>query len=142
MMVRSYVPEDYETANRFWRARHGELGDLPAGMLPPLGVVVECPTGPLFFLWAYECFGVGVCFIEYPISDPLNSWELSRECFRFALRSIIALAGKACIPPGDYRVFRAMPSATLFRAMSGMGFEREYPSETHVPVIFVREGGE
>lgn len=140
MTARPYTAEDYPLANEWWRSRHGQLSDLPAALLPPLGIAVESDGKPCCFLWAYESYGVGVCFIEWPISDPDNGLEFSRRAFQFALTAIIALAGKQCIPPGEYNVFRAMPSLSLFRAMRDMGFSREYPDE-HVPCIFVREEG-
>lgn len=141
MTSRLYHPEDYPLANEWWRARHGQLSDLPAGMLPPLGVAVEEAGKPLCFLWAYESYGVGVCFIEWPVSDPGNGMEISRRAFQQAVTAIIALAGKRCIPPGEYKAFRAMPSLSLFRAMRDMGFNREYPDE-HVPVILFTGGEE
>jgi hypothetical protein len=134
LTVRPYTADDYPLVNDWWQARHGALVDLPAAMLPPLGVIVEDADGPAFALWCYESFGVGVAFIEWPVSRPGLCLPRARALSAKAVESVIALAGKQCDPPGEYKVFRAIPGVSLFRAMGDLGFRRESEYE-QIPVI-------
>jgi hypothetical protein len=79
---------------------------------------------------------VGVAFLEYPVSRPGRTAAQTKEAFGEALRGITALAGKRCEPPGEYRVFRAVPGVSLCRGMRALGFVREYPEDQeHIPVM-------
>jgi hypothetical protein len=136
LLLRPYTPSDYPTINAWWQSRHGALSDFPSPLLPPLGVVVEEEGEPVFALWCYESFGVGVAFLEYPVSRPGRTAAQTKEAFAEALRGITALAGKRCEPPGEYRVFRAVPGVSLCRGMRALGFVKEYPEDQeHIPVM-------
>lgn len=133
--VRRYAPEqDYPLVNGWWQARHGALEDLPPAMLPPLGVVIEDLSGPLFALWCYEAAGVGVGTLEWPLSRPGTPVAVTRAAFRRAVEAVVLAAGQCWVPPGEYRVFRANVSPAMLRAIGGMGFRREYQEE-RIPVI-------
>lgn len=135
LTVRPYSAEaDFPLVNDWWQARHGAMADLPQAMLPPLGVIVEDSAGPLFALWCYESAGVGVAFIEWPVSRPGLTVAQTREAFQRAVESIILTAGKCWNPPGDYNVFRANVCPAVFRSIKEMGFVREYQDE-YFPVI-------
>lgn len=135
LTVRPYAAEtDYPLVNDWWQARHGAMEDLPAGMLPPLGVVVVDAQGPCFALWCYEAAGVGVATLEYPVGRPGRTIAEVREAFTVAATSIIHLAGNCWNPPGQFTVFRANVSISMLRAIEGLGFQREYHEE-RIPVI-------
>ena len=135
LTVRKYEADtDYPLINDWWQARHGAMEDLPAGLLPPLGVVVEDSQGPCFALWCYEAAGVGVATLEYPVGRPGRNITEVREAFTRAVASITHLAGNCWNPPGEFTVFRANVCHAMLRAIEGLGFCREYPEE-RIPVM-------
>ncbi len=134
MTVRPFEITDIPTLSDWWQARHGALADFPVEMLPPLSVIVEDEEGPCFFISCYESFGVGVAFLEYPVSRPGMTPRQTRDAAAFGIAAIKELAGKRCNPPAEYVVFKAVPSESLFRAMSGMGFVKEYDCP-HIPCL-------
>jgi len=138
LTVRRYTAEDYPLVNDWWQARHGAAEDLAAGMLPPLGAIVEDAEGPLCALWCCEVFGVGIGYLEWPVSRPGLTVARALGAFEFAIQSLVKLAGKCCDPPGEYKCFRATPDPVLFRAMRKLGFVRESPDE-RIPVILIIE---
>lgn len=123
--IRPFKTEtDLQTVSGWWSKHRNE--DLPVAALPPLGVVVaDAVTGePVAALWCYECYGVGVAFIEFPVAKPgLQIGEL-RRVFDLAINAVIVLAGQFCDPPGEYRLFRCATNQTIARILDGMGFER------------------
>lgn len=138
LTVRKYEAEtDHPLINDWWQARHGALADLPAGLLPPLGCIVEDHLGPCFALWCYEAAGVGVAFIEWPVSRPGMQAVKTITAFEKAMDSLIALAGKCWDPPGDYRVFRANVLPAVYRSIREKGFQREHEHSEgeYIPVI-------
>lgn len=111
---------DYQVVNSWWR-RHNE-SDLPETMLPPLGVMVEQDGKPIVALWCYECFGIGVCFLEWPCSRPGLDRKQATEAFGYALKACIALAKSH----GDYSVFRCSTLAPIARVLPKFGFLPEH----------------
>lgn len=71
LQVRSFGEQagDWDTVSGWWAARQ-DAGVFTETLLPPLGVVVERGGEPLAAVWAYEAYGVGVAFIEFPCTQP------------------------------------------------------------------------
>ena len=117
---RAFGPGDMAMAAAWWGHRHPS--PFPAGGLPPLGVVVEDKDGPACMLWCYECYGVGVAFLEFLITRPALSVKQARTVGREAVTACCAMAGQMVEPPCAYKIFRAATTAPLFRELSRMGF--------------------
>lgn len=109
---------DYQLVNGWWTARHGE--PLHEGLLPPLGVMVEADGEAVAVLWCYECFGIGVCFLEYPITRPNLSFSLARRSMAVALEACIRVAKSH----GDFSFFKAFPQTdSMTRCLRAFGFQ-------------------
>ncbi|CAB4186634.1 hypothetical protein UFOVP1329_13 [uncultured Caudovirales phage] len=107
---------DYQTVNGWWEARHPH--PLPETLLPPLGVIVEVGSEPVAALWCYECFGIGVCFLEYAVANPTVHPHITRAAIDFALEACIEIAKMH----GDFSYFRAVTSPTIARHLQSLGF--------------------
>lgn len=111
---------DYQLVNSWWKRTND--GDLPEVFLPPLGVMIERDGIPSAALWCYECFGIGVCFLEYPCAVAgLALSELVRV-FGFAVDACVKLAKQH----GDYSLFRCSTLPTIARVLPKLGFVREH----------------
>ena len=122
LTVRPYVIEDAGLVSSWWDARREPFHQ---AMLPPLGVVVCDDNGPAVALWCYECYGVGVCFLEFPVSRPGQSLSAVYRAFAYAVEACKMLAGKSVEPPGKYQFFRAFTLPTIARSLKRMGFNVE-----------------
>lgn len=118
--VRAFTPDDMPTAEAWWSRRHDSA--FPAETLPPLGVVVEDRRGPSAMLWCYECFGVGVAFLEFSITRPGLSLKEARRAVQYTIEACCVLAGKGVKPEADFTVFRGTTTGPLSRELSRMGF--------------------
>ncbi len=110
---------DYQAVSGWWEARHGE--PLAETILPPLGVIIEDDQGPCAALWCYECFGVGVCFLEFAISRPNLSVIAAMESFKMAVEGCIRVAKLH----GDFSYFRCIAEPSLARQIKRAGFTVE-----------------
>lgn len=109
---------DYQLVNGWWSERHGEA--LHEGLLPPLGIIVEMEGEAVAALWCYECFGIGVCFLEYPITRPSLSFAAARQSMGMALEAVIRVAKSH----GDFSFFKAFPQTdSMIRCLRSFGFE-------------------
>lgn len=105
-----------------WWDAHGLKGGFPRALLPPLGIMVSDAEGPCAALWCYESFGVGVAFLEFPVSRPGLSSRRAADAFSTAVTGCMMMAGKLAQPPGEYRVFRSCTLPGIARVMQRMGF--------------------
>lgn len=120
LQVRLYGEKvgDYQLVNEWWTARHEEA--LPETVLPPLGVIVELEDKPLGALWCYECFGVGVGFLEYPITRPNLSLAQAKAVMRLAVGACITVAKGH----GDFSLFKCYASPAVAHVLPRLGFQR------------------
>ena len=107
---------DYQVVSGWWEDRHGE--PLAETILPPLGVIIEDGQGPCAALWCYECFGVGVCFLEFPISRPKLSFGSAMQAFEMAVEGCIRVAKLH----GDFSIFQGYTLPAIARALRSIGF--------------------
>ena len=119
--VRKFTPEDLPEFEAWWAARH--VGALPAGLLPPLGVVVEDEKGPAGMLWCYECYEVGVAWLEYPVTRPGLNVRRAGVVMAMAVAACMQYAGHHCIPPARYHVFRVATPSPIARFLRRLGFQ-------------------
>lgn len=121
LQVRLYGEEvgDYQLVSAWWRERNGD--DLMETLLPPIGVIVERGEDALGALWCYECFGVGVCFLEYPVTKPGISGGLGLRVMRLALEACIKLAKSH----GDFSLFRCSTLESIAPVLPRLGFVPE-----------------
>ncbi len=114
---------DYQLISGWWQARHGS--PLMETLLPPLGIIVERSGAPLGALWCYECIGIGVCFLEYPVTRPGMALVEARAVMSLAIEACIA-AAKA---HGDYSLFRCSTLPAIGRMLGSLGWVREHGGE-------------
>lgn len=88
--AREYEKHDESMVAAWWKAHRD--GRFPAEILPPVGVIVELDGVAQAALWLYMAVGVGVCWLEYPISRPGISIRTTREAFDCALGAITEVA--------------------------------------------------
>jgi len=120
-----------------WRNQHaGE--EVPAAVVPILGVVVELDGIPSFALWCAEPAHYPVAYLESTVSRPGLSLPQIVRAAEFAVEALIALAGKGWNPPGIYTYFRCTPPPAIARVLARMGFVRESIGEL-IPMIYTVE---
>lgn len=107
---------DYQLVSGWWESRHSE--PLAETILPPLGVIVEDGQGPCAAVWCYECFGVGVCFLEFPIARPGMHFNESLRAFEMAIEGCIRIAKQH----GDFSLFQGYTLPAIARALRSIGF--------------------
>lgn len=89
--VRHYQPTDWPTVKAWWEAHQTSRLFEPA-LLPPVGVIAECDGDPHAACWLYMAVGVGVAFVDMPVSKPgLKLSEVS-AAFRMVLEALEAIA--------------------------------------------------
>lgn len=116
LSVREYNPEtDAATVSGWWEKRHGVAMQL--ALLPPVGVVVEDDRGPVCALWLYLSAGIGVGFLENPVSMPGMGPRISAEAFAVALAALEAVA-----LTHDYGVLVCHTPAGIARLLGKQGF--------------------
>jgi hypothetical protein len=122
LRARFYEQDDLPLLQAWWSSRHGE--DLPVALLPPLGVVVEDASGEAIgMLWCYESFGVGVAWLEYPVTRPGLTMKQAGAVMAVAVMACMQVAGKECVPPASYHVFRVATSSPIARFLERLGFQ-------------------
>jgi hypothetical protein len=107
---------DYQTVSSWWEARHGV--PLMETLLPPLGIIVEDEKGPCAALWCYECFGVGVCFLEFAISRPGQSVRRTKVAMAMAVEACVRVAKTH----GDFSYFKCFTTTMLANHIESLGF--------------------
>lgn len=117
--VREYdATQDAEMVSAWWRS-HGE-GAFPLALLPPCGAVIEIGGKPVAACWLYMAVGVGVCWLEWPVSIPGLSMAESKLAFSKLVDAMDMLAGGH-----GYPLMMAHTLPPIARIMKGMGFQVE-----------------
>lgn len=116
---------DFSMVERWWNERNPE--PLHLALLPPLCVIVENSCGPVAFLACFESFGVGVAFLEFPVSVPGLSLKDARSALLFAVASVIQLAGTGAGAAGEYKIFRVSTLPGIARVLRRFGFNPDGP---------------
>jgi hypothetical protein len=122
LRARFYEQDDLPLLQAWWSSRHGE--DLPVALLPPLGVVVEDAGGEAIgMLWCYESYGVGVAWLEYPVTRPGLTLKQAWAVLAMAAAACMRYAGHHCDPPARYKVFRVATPSPIARLLRRLGFQ-------------------
>ena len=124
LTVRQVKAEDLPLVSKWWNAHHAGVGQLPLTLLPPLGVMISDDRGPVFALWCYEFYGVGVASLEYPVSRPGLGFKAAANAAAMAVLACMRMAGKLVEPMGDYRVFRCTTLRGISKTLERMGFQQ------------------
>lgn len=134
LQVRLYGTQvgDYQMVSGWWQAH--DKGDFYETLLPPLGVIVSRGGVDVGAMWCYECFGIGVCFLEYALSAPGLSLHESQAHLSFAIESLVTMAKEH----GDFSIFRCHTTPSIARILPGMGFHRSH-SQAMQSFIFRRD---
>jgi hypothetical protein len=112
---------DFELVARWWRQHTGD--QLAQAALPPLGVLVSDGEGPMAALWCYECYGVPVAELAYPVTRPGLGIKKASTAICYAVGACIAAAGKGHTPEASFRFFKAFALKSAVRYMTAMGFK-------------------
>lgn len=129
LTVRAYSPTDREMVADWWKTHRAE--DFGTRPLPPLGIIVEREGVPLGALWCYETFGVGVAWIEMPVSKPGLSLRDASNVMAFAVFAITKLAGAGHEPRGEFTRFRVTTPPAIARVLKRLGFV-ELPQQSNL----------
>jgi hypothetical protein len=117
-----YEPRSFEMIAEWWRAHSEEV--LLEAALPPLGVVVSIGDKPAAAIWCYECYGVPVAELAFPVTRPGLGLKDARRVMLYAISCLIGAAGKGHEPEADFRVFKALSPPGLTRFLERLGFQR------------------
>ena len=123
LQVRMYgeAVGDYQTANDWWQSRHGE--PLAETVLPPLGVMVERDGKPIAALWCYESFGIGVAFLEMPLTRPGLSVREAMQALSLAVEACVRIAkAHAKEGGGDVSLFKCYTLPGIAHVLPRLGF--------------------
>jgi hypothetical protein len=102
-----------------WWSHHND-NPFPSDLLPPAGAIIECDGVPYAACWLYMAVGVGVCWLEWPVSAPGLSLRQSREAFTQLVDAMALLARSH-----NYPLMIANTLPPIARIMKGMGFTVE-----------------
>lgn len=116
MSVRTISPDDLPTLLAWWRDR-GE-GELPDGILPPLGVVSCDEHGPAAAAWIYQPVGVPLAILDWLITRP----GLGQHQARHACREVFTALADAARAHGATRLFATVTRAGILREARACGF--------------------
>lgn len=125
LQVRAYgvALGDYQLVNEWWQSRHGE--PLAETLLPPCGVIVEREGEPIAALWCYHCYGVGVAFLEMPITRPGSYVSASMEALGLAVEACVTLVKAAAqAEGGDVCLFKCYTLPGIARMLPRLGFTK------------------
>lgn len=118
LQFREYRADDMPMVSEWW-GDHGH-GEFPASLLPPVGVVAEQEGEPIAACWLYMAVGVGVCWLEYPVSKPGLSVRAARTAFAALVGALEDIARTH-----DYGLMMAHTLPPIARVMEGFGFRTE-----------------
>jgi hypothetical protein len=105
-------------------SRAAEMPGLNEAVIPPLGVVVSDGIGPASAMWCFECYGVGIAYLEYAVTRPGLEWTHAANVLGVAACFLMSSAGRSVEPPGEYHTFRGCGRLANFRVLKRLGFER------------------
>lgn len=118
-----YQDSDFGAVAAWWQEHTGNL--LAEAALPPLGVVVSMEGEPCAAVWCYECYGVPVAELTFPVTRPgLSPFDSQRALLYGALACMNA-AGKAHEPEARFQTFKVTAPRQMAPALKRLGF-REY----------------
>lgn len=118
--VREYTKGDAAMIAAWHRGHGGGAGPFPFALLPPVGIVIEHEEAPVAACWLYMAVGVGLCWLELPVSRPGLPLREAREAFRLGIAALEQIA-----QTHDYRVMMAHTTLSIARALRGFGFQPE-----------------
>lgn len=116
MFVRPVTPGDLPALLGWWRDR-GE-GELPDGILPPLGIVACDAHGPAAAAWIYQPVGVPLAILDWMITRP----GLGQHHARHACREVFTALSDAAGAHGATRLFATVTRAGMLREARSCGF--------------------
>src|SRR5688572_28477342 len=90
LRAREYTKADWPMVELWWSAHTSERAIVPE-MLPPVGVVVERDTEPVAALWCHLSAGVGIAFLENPVTRPGLTLAEASRAMKYALGTIEAI---------------------------------------------------
>lgn len=112
---------DYQLVSGWW-GKHAD-GLFTETVLPPVGVIIEADGEECAALWCYESFGIGVAFLEFPISRPGMPPKMLMRVFGYAVEACVAIVkARAKEQGGDYCVFRCSTIPSIARLLPSLGF--------------------
>lgn len=125
LKVELYRSANFPLVAAWWQAHTGQA--LAEASLPPLGVLVSDEEGPCAAVWCYECFGVPVAELIYPVARPGLTLTQSSAAVCYGIAACVAAAGQGHEPRGNFRFFKVFAPRGATRALARLGFQ---PSAT------------
>jgi hypothetical protein len=121
MTVQPYNKEAHEGLVSSWWEQHTGRRFQPA-LLPPVGIVGEDRHGPACACWLHLSAGVGVAFMENPVTRPGMGIKAAKSALTtvFTALEVIALTH-------DYGVIMVHPVASGQKFMESLNYVFEIP---------------
>lgn len=116
-----YSPAHFDLVAGWWQAHAGTA--LAEAALPPLGVLVRLHGRPVAACWCYECYGVPVAELTFPVTVPGLSLKDARRSVLYAVSCLISAAGKGYEPEAAFRFFKVLAPPGLARVLTRIGFQ-------------------
>ena len=120
-MEANFEAREFDPAKDFpmvdaWHKLHGGRG-LNVALLPPVGVVVHMNGEPVACVFMHLSVGVGVAFLEDPVSRPILTVAESKAAFAHALPLLEKIALE-----NDYGIFLVNTPPAIGRFLETQGF--------------------
>jgi len=118
--------EDHPLLASWWKG-HG-WPSVPAAILPPVGVFALKDDKPIAAGWLYQAVGVGVCWLEWLVSDP----KANPKDVYAGLKHVVQFLGEEAVRD-DYGVMlTTCRQPSLVRLYEKLGFIKSDDGVTHL----------
>lgn len=126
ILLREYTPEDYPVLAEWWKL-HGWAA-IPANILPKLGAVAVKGDVPLCAAFLYMDNSVGVCWLEWLVSNPKASpFEVMK-----GVRELMGFLEAQASVLGYGVMLTTCRQASLVRLYESAGFAKTDEGVTHL----------
>jgi hypothetical protein len=126
MLARPIREDDIPTVNAWWDAR--DEGTMPAGVLPPCGVLVVDGETPVAAAWMYRPEGCKVGMIDWLVARPGMDAPITRKACRLAFTFLTMEAKRA----GLSYLFASVSRAGMEQEALAVGFHVASTHNTHL----------
>ncbi len=116
MTILPYSPNDHgEIIARWWTAHTGRV--FQHALLPPVGLVGSDEHGPCCAVWLYMSVGIGVAFLENPVTRP----GLSMRKAKLALTTLFKATEEVALTH-DYGLIMCHSKLAGKKMMESIGY--------------------
>jgi hypothetical protein len=117
---------DYQMVADWW-AVHRDGDMFVETILPPTGVIIELNGEPVGALWCYQALGIGVGFVEFPVTRPGLSMREAGVVLATAVDAIAAI-----VKPDGYNLLRCSTMPAIASRLERLGWRVEAKGRTNL----------